>query len=115
MKRSIHEIAHSRALAAKLGALIALAAFMGVSLLETRQRRLAAAHELAVLHAQSEEDARTALRLRQEIADRVALPRIQKKAVEQGFTAALLPNDAPHRETSTFELTDEAIQEALGE
>ncbi len=84
------EVAQSRSLAAKLALLILLAAFMGVSLLSARQRRLVAAHDLAVLHAQAEEDGRTALRLRQEIADRLALPRIRMTAAEAGLKEPIL-------------------------
>lgn len=80
------EIAQSRALASKMALLILFAAFVGVSLLSARQRRLAAAHDLAMLHARAEEDGRTALRLRQEIADRLALPRIRATAADAGLS-----------------------------
>lgn len=89
------EVMQSRALAAKLALLILFAAALGVSLLSARQRRLAAAHDLAVLHARAEEDGRTALRLRQEIADRVALPRIRATAVTAGLKEPLLPFESP--------------------
>lgn len=84
------EVSQSRALTAKLALLILLAAAVGVSLLSARQRRLAAAHDLAVLHARAEEDGRTALRLRQEIADRLALPRIRSTAADAGLSEPIL-------------------------
>lgn len=104
--RAAVDVGMSRTLAAKLAVLIVLSAAIGVSLLSYRQRRLAAAHQLAVLHARAEEDARTVLRLRQEIAQRLALPRIRAIAADEGVVEPMLELDfasgrqAPERRVS---------------
>jgi hypothetical protein len=77
-------LAQSRSQLIKLLALVALAGVIGVSLLSARQQLLLAAHELATLHQQERQDARTVLQLRGEIAERLTLPALRADAASIG-------------------------------
>jgi len=66
----------SRALAAKLAALIIVSAFTAAAMLSMRQQRLQAAHELAQAHVRARSHERTVSRLQAEIGRRIAPNRI---------------------------------------
>ncbi|RMH28811.1 MAG: hypothetical protein D6693_03140 [Planctomycetota bacterium] len=86
-------IAQSRAVAVKLAFVLAVCLAMGLGVLSARQRRLAAANELARLHDLIAERQRVVLTLRAEIMHRAALPRVRAAAARAGLTApALAPN-----------------------
>ncbi len=84
------DLARSRNAAAKVAAVIILCAIVGVWLLSVRQRRLAAAHELAVAHSIAQEHERTILRLKQEIARGVSLPGVRAAAAQVGVNQPVL-------------------------
>jgi len=92
----------SRVVATKIAALIALCALIGVGLLSARQRRLAAAHDLAEWHAIAAQRARDVLTLKQQIAQRVALPRIRAAALDVGLTAPIVEPRAPFIPSASF-------------
>ena len=89
-------LSQSRAVTAKIAALIILCVGVGVTLLSARQRRLVAAHDVAVQHARAQQDERAILRLKQEIAQRVSLPRIRAAAIQEGVVEQVI---APREST----------------
>lgn len=87
----LQDIARSRSIAAKIAITIVVVAAAGVALLAARQRRLSASHDIASLHLRAEEDARTVLRLRQEIADRLSLSHLRELAAANGMSGSAFP------------------------
>lgn len=89
MSRRAIDVVVSRSLALKLALVILVVAAIGVTLLSYRQRRLAAAHELAVHHAQAQADERIVLGLRQAIAEKISLGNIRAAANDHRLEPSL--------------------------